>query len=135
MLYFIRLITPSFLLFRYICTMKITKIHIGQAIKKLVSEKYSSYASFARNIGKSRQCVQTQIFSKPSLQTELLILISEELEVNLFEYYQDEEKNVKQKSNSTKITFTVHFDTTQEELEENGIYEKLKEMVQKKISD
>ena len=115
--------------------MKITKIHIGQAIKKLVSEKYSSYASFARNIGKSRQCVQTQIFSKQSLQTELLTQISEELDVNLFEYYQNEEKDVNQKTNSTKISFTVHFDTTQKELEETGIYEKLKEIIQHRITE
>ena len=132
---FIPLISSYFPNYKYICNMKITKIHIGQAIKKLVSEKYNSYASFARNIGKSRQCVQTQIFSKHSLQTELLTLISEELGVNLFEYYQNEEKDVNQKSNSTKISFTVHFDTTQEELEEHGIYEELKEIIQSKITE
>ena len=115
--------------------MKITKIHIGQTIKKLVGENYGSYASFARNIGQSRQCVQTQIFSKQSLQTELLTRISEELGVNLFELYKNEEKNVNQKNDTTKITFTVHFETTQEELKKLGIYDHFTEMIQQKIMD
>ena len=115
--------------------MKIKKINIGQTIKKLVSENYGSYASFARNIGKSRQCVQTQIFSKQSLQTELLIRISEELGVNLFEFYQSEEKDVTQKNDKTKLNFAVHFDLTKEELQQWGVYDHLKEMIQEKCSD
>lgn len=115
--------------------MKINNIHIGQIIKKLVSEKYSSYASFARSIGKSRQCLHTQIFSKQSLQTELLVRISEELNVNLFEYYKDEENNVNEKNDNTKINFTVHFETTQEELEKTGILDQFKDMIQQKIAE
>lgn len=120
---------------QYLCSMKITKIHIGQTIKKLVGEHYGSYASFARNIGKSRQCVQTQIFSKESLQTELLTQISEELGVNLFELYKNEEKNVNQNNDTAKITFTVHFETTQEELKKLGIYDHFTEMIQQKFMD
>ena len=47
--------------------MKIVDIHIGQEIKKIVEEKFTSYSEFGRRIGKSRQNIQSQIFSKKSL--------------------------------------------------------------------
>ncbi|MBP5612650.1 MAG: hypothetical protein J6X35_00675 [Bacteroidales bacterium] len=112
--------------------MKLKNVNIGQEIKKLVGERYTSYASFARKIGKSRQSVQTQIFSKKSLQTDLLVRISEELEVNLFELFQNDEAKVIKNNDKERVAFNVHFDTTQEELKQMGIYEQLKELVRQK---
>lgn len=115
--------------------MKIKKINIGQEIRKLVGERYGNYAAFARKIGKSRQCVQTQIFSKQSLHTDLLIRISEELGINLFELYQNEDSNVTQKNDKSKIALNVQFETTREELMQLGIYDTLEEMVRNKLSE
>lgn len=104
--------------------MKIKKIHIGEEIKNLVEKKYPSYAAFARKIGKTRQCLQTQIFSKQSLQTEMLVRLSEELDVNLFELYQSNGKSVHKKSDTPTILLCVPIcNCTEEELTESKVSE------------
>lgn len=112
--------------------MKIKKINIGKEIKDLVDKRYTSYAAFARNIGKSRQYVHTQIFAKKALNTTQLLQISEELGINLFELYQNEEKSVSQNDNTPEIGLNVHINTTKEELMSLGIYETLKKIIQNK---
>ncbi len=119
-------------MFQYICTMKIKKVYIGKAIKELVDKNYTSYAAFARNLGKTRQYVHSRIFAKKDLSTALLIQISEELDINLFELYQNEEKNVSENNNSPEIGLNLHINTTKEELVSLGIYDTLIAIIQKK---
>lgn len=116
----------------YFCIMTIKKIHIGEEIKSIVEKKYSSYAAFGRKIGKTRQCLQTQIFSKQSLQTDLLIQISEELGVNLFELFQSDKKSVIVKDNTAFFCLNFPINITKEELTKFEIYDGLMEMLKQK---
>lgn len=113
--------------------MTIRKIHIGKEIKNIVEKKYSSYAAFGRKMGKTRQSLQSQIFSKQSLQTDVLIQISEELGVNLFELFQSEEKSVLQKADTPFLCLNFPINTTKEELEKFGICDGLMDMLKQKI--
>lgn len=113
--------------------MTIKKVHLGNEIKNIVEKKYSSYAAFGRKIGKTRQSLQSQIFSKQSLQTDVLIRISEELDVNLFELFQSEEKNVIQKNDTPFFCLNFPINATKEELMEFGIYDGLMEMLKQKM--
>ena len=103
--------------------MTIRKIHIGKEIKNIVEKKYSSYAAFGRKMGKTRQ----------SLQTDVLIQISEELGVNLFELFQSEEKSVLQKADTPFLCLNFPINTTKEELEKFGICDGLMDMLKQKI--
>lgn len=120
-------------LFIYICAMKIQKIHIGKEIKNIVGKKHSSYADFARSLGKTRQNIHAQIFSKQSLQTDMLIEISEKLGVNLFELFQSEEKSVIQTNDNSPILVNIQINTTEEELKKIGVYDRLMELAKKKL--
>ena len=108
--------------------MKITDINIGQEIKKIVEEKYPSYSEFGRKIGKSRQNIQSQIFSKSSLHTDMLVSLSNELGVNLFELYQDTDKVVNHSEDKPKISLTFQVELTPEEWRQTGWIDKLKEL-------
>ena len=67
--------------------MKYERVNIGEIIKNLVIEKGINFSQFAAIIGLHRQNVEKTIFSKASIDTNLMILISETLEEDLFRYY------------------------------------------------
>jgi hypothetical protein len=67
------------------------RVNIGAAIKEMVSGSDMSFAQFAQRIGIQRQNVEKTIFSKNSIDTDMLIVISEVLEYDLFQYYGDED--------------------------------------------
>ena len=71
--------------------MKIKRINIGEIIRDKVLEKGISKAAFAKSIGIQRQNIEKTVFERISLDTELLCRISEQLECNLFSYYQSED--------------------------------------------
>ena len=71
--------------------MKIKRINIGEIIRDKVLEKGISKAAFAKSIGIQRQNIEKTVFERISLDTELLCRISEQLECNLFSYYQNED--------------------------------------------
>lgn len=72
--------------------MKIKRINIGEIIRDKVLEKGISKAAFAKSIGIQRQNIEKTVFERISLDTELLCRISEQLECNLFSYYQSEDE-------------------------------------------
>ena len=69
--------------------MKIQRVNIGEIIRELVERRNMSKAEFAKNVGIARQNIEKVVFQKTSLDTNLLCLISEILEYNLFNYYKD----------------------------------------------
>ncbi len=71
--------------------MKINRVHIGEIIKQIVDERKMSKASFAQSLNIQRQNIDKTVFTKNSLDTDLLCRISEVLNCNLFKYYIDDE--------------------------------------------
>lgn len=71
--------------------MKINRVHIGEIVRQLVEERKMSKASFAQSLNIQRQNIDKTVFSKNSIDTDLLCRISEVLDCNLFKYYTDDE--------------------------------------------
>ena len=84
--------------------MKIKRLHIGALVKQKVEEKGLNNAEFARHLGMHRQNVVKQVFEKESLDTNLLCLISEALDCNLFDYFKSSGNEDKQE---VKATITI----------------------------
>lgn len=89
--------------------MKINRVNVGELVKEKVLERGISIASFAKSIGIQRQNIEKTVFSKNSLDTDLLSRISEELDHNFFLYYKDEEEcNIKNyNKQEVKATLTI----------------------------
>ena len=75
--------------------MKMKRVNIGEVIKKEVSRSELSFAKFAERLGIQRQNIEKTIFSKNSIDTDMLIMISEVLKHDFFQYYGDEECVIK----------------------------------------
>ena len=71
--------------------MKIKRINLGELIKSMVEAKGMSQAKFARLIGIHRQNLNKSVFEKSGIDTNLLCVISEVLECNLFDYFKSDE--------------------------------------------
>lgn len=82
--------------------MKIERINLGAIIKGLTEERGLKPAQFARMVGLKRQNVTKTIFDKQSLDTNLLCVISEVLDCNLFDYYK-----CNQEDNKTELRATL----------------------------
>jgi plasmid maintenance system antidote protein VapI len=67
--------------------MKFERVDIGKLIKDKVIEKGISFSTFGKSIGIQRQNLEKTIFSKRSIDTEILSLISETLDFDFFQYY------------------------------------------------
>lgn len=80
--------------------MKYERVNIGEIIERIVRDKNISNAEFARMIGIQRQNIRSTVYSKASIDTNLLATISEMLDVDLFAYYRPLEPNG---SNCNKI--------------------------------
>lgn len=78
-------------LFLLIYAMKIKRINLGELIKSMVEAKGMSQAQFARLIGIHRQNLNKTVFEKSGIDTNLLCVISEVLECNLFDYFKSDE--------------------------------------------
>jgi plasmid maintenance system antidote protein VapI len=61
-------------------------IHIGEIIKETVHQKKMDVTEFAKKINYTRRNVY-KIFNKPSIETEVLVKISEVLGENLFIHF------------------------------------------------
>ena len=70
--------------------MKIERVNIGEIIRNKVKDEMSM-AAFAKKIGLQRQNVEKTVFGKHSLDTDLLISISEVLNHDFFQYYKSDE--------------------------------------------
>lgn len=84
--------------------MKINRINLGEVIRQIVTEKGMSDAFFAKEIGMQRQNVKKMVFEKQSLDTNLLCIISEVLECNLFDYFKS---NTNDDRRELKATLTI----------------------------
>ena len=64
--------------------MKIERVNIGAIIEQIVKERGIKDAEFARMIGQKRQNVKKAVYHKSSIDSNLLCVISEALDCNLF---------------------------------------------------
>jgi len=67
--------------------MKMNNVNLGEIVRQLVTEKGLSDAKFAELIGKQRQNVKATVFNKKSLDTDLVCVINNVLDCNLFDYF------------------------------------------------
>ena len=67
--------------------MKYKHVIIGEIIKEKVSEKGLTSSAFAKLIGKQKQNMESTVYSKASIDTNLLITISEVLDFDFFQFY------------------------------------------------
>lgn len=70
----------------------ITKIHIGNIIKEQLFLQKISVTDFAEKINCTPRNVY-KIFCKPSIDTDLLVNISNALGINFFAFYRAEEES------------------------------------------
>ena len=75
--------------------MKYKQVNIGDIIEREVIKRHITKSRFSDGIGIKKQNVDSQVFRKTSLDTSLLIRISEFLEVDFFSYYRIEGSNKK----------------------------------------
>jgi len=68
------------------------EIHIGKLIKEQVEISPLTKSEFARKIDKFPQNIN-EVFSKKSIDTDLLIKISDALNHDFFQYYRNEVEN------------------------------------------
>lgn len=71
--------------------MNIKPVNIGEVILQKVQDAGISKAKFAESLGIARQNIDKTIFSKHSIDTDLLCSVCNVLECNLFDYYKDSE--------------------------------------------
>lgn len=94
--------------------MKIERVNIGAIIEQIVKERGIKDAEFARMIGQKRQNVKKAVYHKSSIDSNLLCVISEALDCNLFNYFRSKETDYTRVSG--KITLTLGNDTEEQEL-------------------
>lgn len=68
------------------------EIHIGEEIKKIFELKNLSVSEFSRRINKSRENVY-DIFTRQTIDTGLLMIISNVLDYNFFLLYSEKYQN------------------------------------------
>lgn len=61
-------------------------VHIGEEIEKVVFQRGMSVIELATRIGRTRQTVSSY-FSRASIETDVLLLISEALDFDFFQFY------------------------------------------------
>lgn len=67
-----------------------SEMHIGQQIKLIVEHRGYSVTEFAKRINKSRENVYS-IFSRKSIDTDLLLTISKVLDHDFFSLFNDKQ--------------------------------------------
>ncbi len=73
--------------------MKINRVNIGEIIRYKVEEAGLTKSKFAEKIGVARQNVEKTIFQKHGIDSDMLCVISEVLNCNLFNYYSDQDSS------------------------------------------
>ena len=100
-------------------------IHIGFHIKQVIETKEVSITDFAKEINKSRTVVY-HIFTRQSIDTNLLVAISKALDYNFFQLYFPQEENIRtanETSKELKQSFKVKYYTLLEKY--NKLLEKM----------
>lgn len=67
-----------------------SELHIGRQIKLIVEQRGYTVTEFAKRINKSRENVYS-IFSRKSIDTDLLLTISKVLEYDFFSLFNDKQ--------------------------------------------
>jgi plasmid maintenance system antidote protein VapI len=94
--------------------MKLKRINLGEIIRQKVDELGISQAEFAKSIGIARQNVKKTVFEKASLDTDLVCVISEFLDCNLFDYYKDC-NNFDYSTKEAKVNISIELGTEKQD--------------------
>lgn len=95
--------------------MKTKRVHAGEEILRIIKEKGMSKAQFARELGVQRQNIDKLIFQKHGIDSDLLCLISEILDCNLFRLFYDEnEISVHEQNKRREIRAKITIEMGQE---------------------
>ena len=89
--------------------MKTERVNIGEIIKEKAAEKGFSNAAFAKALNIQRQNIEKTVFSKRSVDTDLLLSISEVLNFDFFQYYRKEEGSNKKDYSEIKGVLSLEF--------------------------
>lgn len=94
--------------------MKLKRINLGEIIRQKVEELGISQAEFAKSIGIARQNVKKTVFEKTSLDTDLVCVISQFLDCNLFDYYKDC-NNFDYSTKEAKVNISIELGTEKQD--------------------
>jgi len=90
------------------------RVDLGTAIYEKMTERGMTKAEFGRLIHRARQNLDKTVFKKHSLDTDLLCTISEVLDCNFFDYFQD--GNIKDyKTTELNATLTIEANGSKQE--------------------
>lgn len=96
------------------------EIHIGKIIQEQVELRALSKAEFARKIDKFPQNIK-EMFTKKSIDTDLLFKISDVLQHDFFQYYTKSNRNVISEPNSNnrgyEVSLTIKINDPEKEAE------------------
>lgn len=98
--------------------MNIKPINIGELIRLRVESLGLSKSKFAESLNIARQNIEKTVFSKHSIDTDLLCSICNVLDYNFFCYFQDEEKSCNQNDYTPQIvkaTITIEMGTNKQD--------------------
>lgn len=84
-------------------------IHIGQKIKEVVEKRGIAKTELARRLNMTSSNIH-KIFNRESIDTDLLTRLSEILEFDFFQFYQQTPSNLKQNANTKEkpASYTSH---------------------------
>ncbi|MCO6499099.1 MAG: helix-turn-helix transcriptional regulator [Vicingus serpentipes] len=116
-------------------------IHIGKIIERQVEQSGMTKAAFADRIGKTRNTVY-DIFSRTTIDTDLLKKISEALHYDFFQHYKPEESDFiksvakegaanyeKKQKKKSRLSLMIELDPDDDILLNEDFTKKLKELM------
>lgn len=98
--------------------MNIKTVNIGELIRLRVESSGLSKSKFAESLNIARQNIEKTVFSKHSIDTDLLCAISNVLGCNFFDYFKDEDESCNKKDYKpqvVKATISIEMGTDKQD--------------------
>ena len=95
--------------------MEIKNVNLGQEVARLIVEKRISKAQLADAIGLKRQNINRDVFEKNSLDSQLIIRISEFLDYNLFTLFTESNQNDCSKNRKVNAKIIIEIGSEKQE--------------------
>ncbi len=98
--------------------MNIKAVNLGELIRLRVESLGISKSKFAESLNIARQNIEKTVFSKHSIDTDLLCAICNVLDCNFFDYFQDEDEKRNQndyKPQVVKATISIEMGTDKQD--------------------
>lgn len=98
--------------------MNIKTVNIGELIRLRVESLGLSKSKFAESLNIARQNIEKTVFSKHSIDTDLLCAISNVLDCNFFDYFKDDQASCNKKDYKpqvVKATISIEMGTDKQD--------------------